>query len=317
MAAQAQQQGKMGLSKWAFLEARLSTAEELEGQPEYEAWKAQSGHTDPSLFYEEMAAQHARAKYAQGVAYSVYRPGDEISPLIHVGDFADEKSALKALVTESGEAFIWNQEGKTLATRYESAYDAENQAESSGTIRVFERGIAPYRRPVMDQGKLEAALRDAEGEVTQAGSLITAKRFLETKTGDSQYKLFRPDETKSTRTGPIVWSDTNLAIQDVGGNTYIAHDAERLRQAVLAAGLSSQQVREEVKISYSNGQVTTESPYASHHKASGSSEKSAAKSDDRAPFHDPLTGNDLAWLDAELGGGEPDVENDHDDEHDR
>ena len=304
-------QGKLGLSKWAFLGGLLTTEEELAGQPEYEAWKAETGKTGPDVFYAEKTAEHASAKYAQGIAYSVYRPGDELTPFIHVGDFADEKSALKALVTESGEAYAWNQEGKTLATRYESMYDAENSVENStGTIRVLERGIAPYRRPVMDQARLEQALVEAEGQVTQAGSLITAKRFLNKMTDGQPHQLYRPNDEQSSKTGPIVWSDTNIAIQDIGNNGFIAHDAEKIKQAVIAASLVAQDVRQGIRISYNNGQVTAESLQVLQKGNSALQGKSEIAAEDNSPWRHHISDKDNDWLNEELKG----EDHNHDDE---
>lgn len=299
-----QEQGKLGLSKWAFRGGLLTTEEELQGQPEYEAWRAKTGQSGIELFYAEMTAEHARAKYAQGIAYSVYRQGDELTPFVHVGDFADEKGALKALVTESGEAFAWNQEGKTLATRYESMFDVENGLENStGSIRVFEKGIATYRRPVMNQEGLEKALLEAEGQITQAASLISAKQFLQSTNAGQPFKLFKPNIEQGSKTGPIVWADNNIAIQGIGGNNYIAHDADSIRQAVTEAGMSFQEVKNAVKISYQQGRVTAENPFESI-KSSG--QKKVEQQEDVGQWRNHLTGQDKDWLNSELDG--------HDDE---
>lgn len=254
------EQGKIGLSKWALLGGLLTSEEELVGQPEYEAWKTKTGQSGIESFYSAMTSEHARVKYNQGVAYSVYRQGDELTPLVHVGDFADEKGAIKALVTESGEAFAWNQEGKTLATRYESSIDYENGLESgTGVIRVFEKGIPPYRRPVMNQEGLEKALVDAEGQVTYAASVISAKQFLQDKHAES-YQLFKPQVEHYSKTGPIVWLDNNIAVQDIGSNNFVAHDAESIRRAASEASMTFQDMKNGVKISYQQGQVIAEKP---------------------------------------------------------
>lgn len=246
----------MALSKWAFMGSLLTTEEDLAGHPEYEAWKQETGKSEPGTFVAEKIAEHAAESYAQGIAYSVYRPGDEQTPFVHVGDFVDEKSALKALVTEKGEAYVWNQEGKTLATRYESIYDAENTAENgAGTIRLMERGIPDFRLPFVNQAGLQAALVEAEQIVAQAGSVITARGFLSSETG-GQVQLYRPNKDQSSRTGPIVWTDPNIAVQDIGGNNYIIHSTKELKQAMAAASLKSKDVMESVNISYNNGRMS-------------------------------------------------------------
>jgi hypothetical protein len=249
--------GNIGLSKWVFLRGLLSGPEDLEGQPEYEAWKQETGKTDHEEFFSEKIAEHAAMKHEQGISYSVYKSGDDPeTPLIHVGDFADEQGALKALITEKGEAFAWNQEGQALATRYESLHETENTAASgTGLIRVHERGIAPMRREFINQAGLESALAEAEQQVAFAGSIISARRFLQ-KDGGVAEKMMRANTKQGNSTGMLVWSDTNISVQDVGNNQYIVHDSKSIEAAMTKQWLPHKTLEGPVKLSYNDGDLS-------------------------------------------------------------
>lgn len=92
--------------------------------------------------------------------------------------------------------------------------------------------------------------------ITPEESISAAREYLQSLTNGESYQLYRPDEAQSSRTGPIVWSDANLAIQSLASNVFMAHDTKRLRHAVRAASITAEDIRNGISICYSNGQVT-------------------------------------------------------------